>query len=216
MIKEIQLKVPTDWTGVSLKKYLDLQADLETYSDDESAMTSTMLYHLCGLEPAYLNSLSIDSYTEIKNTLGNFISKTDLPLQRIITIDGVEYGFEPNLSKMAYGAYVDISKYQDIAIDKNWSHIMSILYRPITKKQGELYSIETYKGNDNSAKFLSIGMDIHFGTLFFLLSLSMDLLSSTLSSLNLTELPHNIRLILERNGGLIQPLLNWQKETFLK
>jgi len=216
MIKEIEIKVPTDWTGISLKKYLDLQTDLESYKDDEAAMTSTMLYHLCGLEPQYLNSLSIESYTEIKNTLGSFIRNTELPLQRIINIDGVEYGFEPNLSKMAYGAYVDISKYQTIAIDKNWASIMSILYRPVIKKQSDLYSIDTYKGDDNSAKFLNVGMDIHFGTLFFLLSLSMDLLSFTLSSLTQTELPPNIKSILEKSGVLMQPLLTWQKETSLK
>ena len=211
MIKEIEIKVPTDWTGISLKKYLELQTDLETYKDDDAAVTAIMLYHLCGLDLKYLNAIPVETYSEIRDTLALFTNGMDIPLKRLINIDGIEYGFEPNLSKMAYGAYVDISKYQTMAIDKNWANIMSILYRPVKHKKGEMYSIDTYTGIDNSAKFINVGMDIHFGALFFLLNLSMDLLNSTLNSSMAMELPPNIKSTLARSGGLIQQLLNWQK-----
>ena len=211
MIKELEIKVPTDWTGISLKKYLELQTDLETYKDDDAAVTAIMLYHLCGLGLKYLNAIPVETYSEIRDTLGLFTNKIDIPLKRVINIDGIEYGFEPNLSKMAYGAYVDISKYQTMAIDKNWANIMSILYRPVKHKKGEMYSIDTYTGIDNSAKFINVGMDIHFGALFFLLNLSTDLLNSTLNSSMAMELPPNIKSTLARSGGLIQQLLNWQK-----
>ena len=211
MIKELEIKVPTDWTGISLKKYLELQTDLETYKDDDAAVTAIMLYHLCGLDLKYLNAIPVETYSEIRDTLGLFTNKMDIPLKRVINIDGIEYGFEPNLSKMAYGAYVDISKYQTMAIDKNWANIMSILYRPVKHKKGEMYSIDTYTGIDNSAKFINVGMDIHFGALFFLLNLSTDLLNSTLNSSMAMELPANIKSTLARSGGLIQQLLNWQK-----
>jgi len=216
MIKEIEIKVPTDWTGISLKKYLELQADLETYKDDDAAVTAIMLYHLCGLDLKYLNAIPVETYSEIRDTLALFTNGMDIPLKRLINIDGIEYGFEPNLSKMAYGAYVDISKYQTMAIDKNWANIMSILYRPVKHKKGEMYSIDTYTGIDNSAKFTNVGMDIHFGALFFLLNLSMDLLNSTLNSSMAMELPPNIKSTLARSGGLIQQLLNWQKGIFSK
>jgi uncharacterized protein (UPF0248 family) len=216
MIKEIEIKVPTDWTGISLKKYLELQTDLETYKDDDAAVTAIMLYHLCGLDLKYLNAIPVETYSEIRDTLALFTNGIEIPLKRVINIDGIEYGFEPNLSKMAYGAYVDISKYQTMAIDKNWANIMSILYRPVKHKKGEMYSIDTYTGIDNSAKFINVGMDIHFGALFFLLNLSMDLLNSTLNSSMAMELPPNIKSTLARSGGLIQQLLNWQKGIFSK
>ena len=127
MIKEIEIKVPTDWTGISLKKYLELQTDLETYKDDDAAVTAIMLYHLCGLDLKYLNAIPVETYSEIRDTLALFTNGIEIPLKRVINIDGIEYGFEPNLSKMAYGAYVDISKYQTMAIDKNWANIMSSL-----------------------------------------------------------------------------------------
>ena len=127
-IKELELKVPTSYGDISLKKWLNLQKDLEAYKEDEQAVVAVMFLHLCGLDPKYLKSISVDDYVLIKNELEAFIGITDLPLQRIIKIDDVEYGFEPNLSKMAYGAYADATKYKEFSINDDWAHIMSILY----------------------------------------------------------------------------------------
>jgi hypothetical protein len=214
MSKQITLTIPTDWAGVNLKKYLALRADMETYKDDEEAITAVILMHLCGLEPTYLQSLPVDVYNDIKDTIAQFINNVELPLQKFINIDGIEYGFEPNLSKMAYGAYADISKYDVINIDDNWAKVMNILYRPVTHKKGELYSIETYTGKEDYEKFLDVPMDVHFGALFFLLNLQSSLLNSILKSSMEMEALRNIRPILEKNGAHIQRLLNWQKEIF--
>ena len=45
-----------------------------------------MLYHLCGLEPKYLKSISIDDYALVKTELESFLGHTDLPIQRIIKV----------------------------------------------------------------------------------------------------------------------------------
>jgi hypothetical protein len=211
MIKEIELKVPTSYADISLKKWLELQKEIKNYEGDDDAVSALMLFHLCGLDPAYVRGISAESYNEIKMELGSFLQKVELPLQRIIKIDDIEYGFEPNLSKMTYGAYADISKFQDIKIDDNWSKIMNVLYRPLTHKKGEMYSIKPYTAEDNSEKFLEVGMDVHFGALFFLLNLQIDLLNFILNYLKVEELPPNIKQILARSGELMQPLLNWQK-----
>jgi hypothetical protein len=211
MIKEIEIKIPTSYADISLKKWLALQKDIKSYQDNDEAVGAVMIYHLCGLDANYLKGLPIEAYNTIRDELNGFINNVQLPLQRIITIDGIEYGFEPNLSKMAYGAYADISKFQTIEIDDNWAKIMNILYRPIEKKKGDMYSIKQYAGEIDYEKFLEVGMDVHFGTLFFLLNLQIDLLNFTLNFLKVEELPHNTKQILARSGELMQPLLNWQK-----
>jgi hypothetical protein len=213
MKKELELTIPTDWAGVNLKKYLALRADMETYKDDEEAITAVILMHLCGLEPTYLQSLPVDVYNDIKDTIATFINNVELPLQKFINIDGIEYGFEPNLSKMVYGAYADITKHKTLEINSDWASIMNILYRPVKHKKGSMYEIERYTGNTDSDKFLNVGMDVHFGTLFFLLNLLMDLLSSTLNYTKGLENHHNIKSILEKNGQLIRQSLNLLKET---
>jgi hypothetical protein len=118
---------------------------------------------------------------------------------------------------MAYGAYVDISKYESMEMNEKWAEIMSILYRPVTKKVGKLYDIQTYKAEIDGDKFMDVTMDIHFGSIFFFKTLLVDLLSSIQKSLmQETEIPHNMQQILARSGNLIQALSNSQTEIYSK
>lgn len=174
------------------------------YKDEEEAVIAALFHHLCDFPPQWIKGLDSETYSNIRRDLESFITNTDLPLQRFITIDGVEYGFEPNLSKMSYGAYVDISQWDSITLDKNWAKIMSILYRRVTKKVGSLYEVEPYKGEIDENLFLGVGMDVHWGALFFFKTLLEDLRKSTQNSL-MEFLPklRNIHTILEKNGNLI-------------
>jgi hypothetical protein len=204
-MKQLQIEIPQSWNDITLEKYLELQTDLKTYSDDEDAMTSILMHHLCGIDPSITKGLSVVDYHMIKGDLGSFMSNVELPLQQFITIEGVEYGFEPNLSKMSYGAFLDITKWPSLAIDKNWSSIMSVLYRPIVRREKHHYSIEPYTGEDRSKSFLKVPMDVHFGTLFFFINLWTDLLSGTLNSTKIMkDIPQELRPILERSGQVIQ------------
>ena len=212
MKQEIKIEVPTKWSAVTLSKYLALRKDLDTYAGEEEAITACLFHHLCNFPLEYIQQLNIDTYIAIRQDLISFFNNVDLPLQKFITIDGVEYGFEPDLSRMAYGAYVDISKYETFEINEKWAEIMSILYRPVIKKTGKLYDIKAYDGNIDGEKFMDVPMDVHFGTLFFLKTLLKDLLKDTQKSLTgLTGLPQNIKSVLERNGNLIQVLSNSHK-----
>jgi hypothetical protein len=215
MVKEITLTIPTDWSGVTLKKYLTLQKDMKNYGDDEEAQTALMLSHLCGLDAEYIKSLSIEDYNTVRMTLEGFITNTEYPLQKIIKIGDKEYGFEPNLSAMSYGAYVDISKFGQLTIDDNWPKIMSILYRPITDKKGDMYSIEAYKGEIDDKLFLQVPMDIQFGCLFFFVNTLTDLLSGTLKYLKVEGMPPNIKSILEKSGEITKRLLNLQTDNMV-
>ena len=216
MKKQLTLEIPTSWEDISLKQYLTLQSDLEAYKDDEEAQTALTLHHLCGLEVEYVRKLSAESYNLVKSKLNQFQSPEGIELTTFVTIDGVEYGFEPNLSKMSYGAYADITNYDTIQIDKNWGKIMSILYRKVEKKQYGKYSIVPYDGEIDDEKWLNVNMAVHWGCLFFFVRLQMDCLKGILNSLKKEELPHNIRQILERSGELMQQSLSWPMANLKK
>lgn len=211
---ELTINIPQDYSSITLKKYLIMQDELKNYDDNEDAQVAIMLNHLCGIPPEYVTKLSLNDYTMIKSELSKFITNTRLPLQKIIKIDGVEYGFEPNLSQMSYGAYLDIGKYDTFQMDNNWPKIMSILYRPITQKKGDMYSIKPYSGEIDDKLFLQVPMDIHFGALFFLLNTSMELLNAILKSLKVEELPLSIKSALGKSGEVMHHLLNLQTETY--
>jgi hypothetical protein len=214
MKQEIKITVPTQWSAITLRQYLALQKDIKVYGETEEGYIASLMHHLCGFSVEYLTQLDTETFTNIKNDLVGFMGKTDLPLQRFITINGIEYGFEPNLSKMAYGAYLDIGKYDTFTINENWPKIMSILYRPVISKSAGLYEIKTYDGYIDEHKFMDIGMDIHFGALFFFVRLLTDLPNYILKSLmDQEEIPHNIKSILEKSGKTIPQLSNWRMET---
>ena len=211
MVKELTLNIPTSYEDITLKKWLELQREMENYKDNDEAVNALILYHLCGLPVEYVKGLDVNSYTTIISELNTFLSKTDLELQRFVTIDGIEYGFEPNLSTMTYGLFVDITKFETFTIDNNWAKIMNMLYRPVVNKKGNTYSIKPYTINDDYKKWLSVGMDIHFGCLFFFLNLLIDLSNSTLKSMTEAEQNPNFKSILQRSGNLIHQYTNLQK-----
>jgi len=201
----IELVVPESWKDITLREYLALQKDLEDYKGDTEAQTAITIFHLCGLSADQLHKISNEAFQTLKSTLQSFMSETKHELHKTITIGGVEYGFEPNLSQMSYGAYVDITKYDTITIDDNWANIMSILYRPIETNGKLWYTIKPYNGEIESEKWLDVGMDTHFGCLFFFVNLLMDLQSSILNSTSKEMGLHpNFKSILERSGEIIR------------
>lgn len=217
--RQVTITVPKSWSAVTLRQYLDLKKDMDAYAGEPEAILACMFHHLAKFPVEYIQGLDMATYASIVTDMTSFLADVQLPLQKIILIDGVEYGFEPDLSKMSYGAYVDISKYDSLEINNKWAEIMSILYRPVTKKVGKLYDIESYSAKIDGDKFLDVTMDVHFGSIFFFKTLLKDLLSSTLKSLTKQtemEIPPNMQLILERSGKAIQALSNSQTEISSK
>lgn len=207
---QVELTVPNNWETVTLRKYLAYLKDAENYKDNEEAVTAATLMHFCGIQPEWLSGININDLNMLKYKLSQFINNQEQPLQRKIFIDGQAYGFEPNLSTMTYGAYLDITKWDTFTIDDNWAKIMNILYRPITFEKEGMYTIKPYDGKDNHEKFLDLGMDIHFGALFFFINLSTDLVNDTLNSMMGMDIPQDMKQTLAKNGEVIQHLLRSQ------
>ena len=205
MKKEILIEVPTNWSAIPLSKYLELSADLKAYEGEQDAILATMFYHLCNIDPEIMFKLDTETFMKIKNDLIAFSGNTELPLVKSFFYKGVEYGFYPNLSKIEYGAYLDITKYTSAGITEDWAKVMAILYRPITKRVGKLYEVAPYTGEEEWEFFKDLGMDIHFGAWWFFFTLSRDLLSGILKSLGTsTDIPQNIRQVLQESGEVIQ------------
>lgn len=215
MKKQIEITVPNDFSAITLKQYVQLQKDLDNNEGDTEAQDAFLVYNLTGMTPEMVKELDSETISNIRKDLTKLLSKTDYPLQRHIKIGDVEYGFEPNLSTMPYGAYLDISKFQNIQLNEDWPTILSILYRPVKKRKGALYEIQKYNGVEpwDEDKWWDVGMDFHFGCFFFFIRLYKDLVKGTLNSLkNQMEISPNIKSILEKSGEAIQQLSNLQEK----
>jgi hypothetical protein len=209
MKQKLTITVPKNWSAITLKQYLGFRDELKQYEDDVDAVEAVIFQHLCGVDAQYLHLIDTETINSIRTDLNSFMQDTSYELQRFVTIGGVEYGFEPNLSQMTYGAYLDIIKFDTITIDKNWAKIMSILYRPVTKKVGKLYEIAPYNAEIDEDRFLNTTMDLNFGTLFFFIGLLKELLTSIQNSLKSQQaISPSTKLILARSGNHIHQSLN--------
>jgi hypothetical protein len=214
----VSVTIPQSWSEITLEKYLKYRKNLDMFKDDEDYNEQNLLIALnilCGVDTQYITKIALDNLKLIQEDLSSFMGKTDFDLQRLITVNGIEYGFEPNLSNIAYGAYLDISKHDTIAIDKNWQKIMAVLYRKVKSKSGKYYDIEPYTGNEDDEWVKNTTMDINYGCLFFFINLSKDLVLSTLKSLKKEEWETHqlLKSIMGKNGEAMLQLLNLQMET---
>ena len=210
---DLEIKVPQNWSAVTLKQYLDLIRDMEVYKDTPEAVDAALFYHLCGVPAGYLPKLDISIYMDIRTQLYKLMNISDLPLKRIIDVNGKKYGFEPNLSEMEYGTYLDLTKFKEVKMNEDWASIMAILYRPVTNTIGELYEIESYSGKIDKNLFMEVPMDVHFGAMFFFLHTLTDLLKDTQNSLKkeLVKMVDNSDTTLIKNGVDTQQSINWLK-----
>jgi hypothetical protein len=133
------------WADVTLDTWLKL-IDYATGTKTEEA-TKT-LAALTDIPKQLVKELALSDVAVIMSKIGELQAKQDTKLKRIIEINGVEYGFHPDLSEISLGEYADIEQFIKNGIDSSLPELMAVLYRPIKlKKSDTLYIIEPYDGD---------------------------------------------------------------------
>ena len=133
------------WSDVNLSTWLQL-IDFETGTKTEEA-TETIAA-LSDIPKKLIKELSLSDVAVIMSKVGELQQEQDTKLKRIIEINGVEYGFHPDLDSISLGEYADIEQFIKNGIDSSLPELMAVLYRPIKIKKSEtLYIIEPYDGD---------------------------------------------------------------------
>ena len=94
-----------------------------------------------------ISQLSLRDVAVIMGEVAKLQAEQDSSLKRIIEIEGVEYGFHPNLDDITLGEYADLETFIKNGIEKHLPEIMAVLYRPVVEKKNEVYTIEAYGGD---------------------------------------------------------------------
>ena len=94
-----------------------------------------------------IRQLSIQDVALLLDKLAVMQNSKDTVLKKIITVEGVEYGFHPSLDSITLGEYADIETFIKDGIENNLANIMAVLYRPVKEKKNKIYTIEAYDGN---------------------------------------------------------------------
>jgi len=139
-----EFKLINSWSDVTLSTWLQL-IDFETGTKTEEA-TETIAA-LSDIPKKLIKELSLSDVAVIMSKIGELQAKQDTKLKRIIEINGVEYGFHPDLDSISLGEYADIEQFIKNGIDKQLPELMSVLYRPIKLKKNDIYIIDSYDGD---------------------------------------------------------------------
>ena len=184
--KTKEFKLINKWEDVTLEKYIKF-----IHSEDESKCEEALkeIDSLTTIPKKLVKQLGIKEVAVILEKLSQMQIK-DSSLNNIISVNGKEYGFHPDLDELTIGEYADIEMMFKNDINKNLPDLMAILYRPITEKgENGVYTIEAYDGNIKirAEEFKKMKASMVQGALLFFWNLGSSLLN-LLPSFFLTDL----------------------------
>ena len=178
----MKIKIPSSLKAITLEKY-QKYLKIQENNTDETFLAIKMIEIFLGLRGDTIMKMKAKSIRDITNVLSEmFTEKPELVKE--FTMKGVDYGFIPDLENMTFGEYVDLDTY--IGDVDNLHRAMAVLYRPITQKANDKYSIEEYEGEDDE-KMKDMPMDAVLSSILFFYHLGMELSTTMLNYLQEEE-----------------------------
>ena len=209
---KLEITIPTKLNEIKLhqyQKFLSIAKD----NEDEEFLQQKMIQIFCGVDLKNVLNFKYKDIVEITTTLSTMFNNNHSFVQRF-KMNGVEFGFIPNLEDISFGEYTDLDTY--ITDWDNMHKAMAVLYRPITDKFRNTYSITDYNGTNEYAEIMkNIPLDICLGSIVFFYNLGNELLKATIHYLENNQEVQSIlhQQTLDKNGdGTIQSMLSL-KET---
>ena len=139
-----EFKLISSWKDVTLEKWLKLIRFQEGSKTEEATET---IAELSNMPKKLIKELALKDVAKVMSRIAQLQNKQDTKLRRIIEIDGIEYGFHPDLDSISLGEYADIETFIKNGIEKHLPELMAVLYRPIKEKKNDIYIINSYDGN---------------------------------------------------------------------
>lgn len=137
-------KVVESWADVTLESWAKL-IEFEGLSPSKEAIET--ISAVSDIPKKLIKELSLQDVATIMKYLSRLEVEKKGSLHHVITLEGKQYGFHPNLEDLTLGEYADIETFIQNGLKQNMPQIMAILYRPIVEKEKDVYAIEAYDGN---------------------------------------------------------------------
>jgi hypothetical protein len=165
-----------------------------------------------GLSFADLRKLPQALIVEASAHIDSLLAREVSNHEPILELHGIEYGFIPDWENFSAGEWIDMETYtKDFWTTAHKA--MSILYRPITQRWGDKYTIAEYTAQEKSEHFLDMPAPAVAGALLFFWTTERELRSTLESSLTRTAV-EAMRSI--RSGNGTPPSTHWLGRTFSK
>ena len=135
--------VPQKWSEVSIESYQKLMQYVGDEADEYTKVITT-IHALTKAPIEVLEKCKKSDIEKLSSAVSNLLNiKVNTTLNMLIEVDGVEYGFHPNLEEITFAEFVDLDNYLSDPWP-NMHRIMAVLYRPVIKQNKKKYKIEDY------------------------------------------------------------------------
>jgi len=191
----MKIVIPNSLNEITLGQYQEFYKLTE--SKDAKLVERRMIEIFCKVPMKYVNQMKAIDVKEIIQILTQMLENKP-SLVNLFKMDGVEYGFIPDLDDMTFGEYVDLDTF--IGDTENLHRAMNVLYRPIKIKKNGRYQIVDYD-SEKYKDMLGMPMDAVISSILFFYHLGIDLSQIMMDcSKNKNEKHLMQYLISEENG----------------
>ena len=179
---KIEVIIPNDLSEITLDQYQRF-LKIQENNTDEKFLTSKMIEIFCGIKLPEVLKMRVNDVSLITNILSEMFENIPQLVQRF-KMNGVEYGFIPDLDNMSLGEYIDLDTY--LGDWENMHRAMAVLYRPIKNKSGNRYNIKEYDGK-GFEDMKDMPLDAVLSSIVFFYNLGIELSKAMMNYLETTE-----------------------------
>jgi len=199
----MKLTIPTDLSEINLGQ-LQRLTNLESEDLNAIEMQKRVIELLTSVDRATIDLFKLSDLESVYSKLLS-LSRREDKLHRFVTIEGVKYGFHPNLSEISTGEFADLDTLcQDF--NDNLHLIMAILYRKVTIEKYGKYQIEDYSGEVEARAELfrsKLPANVVNGAMVFFWTIGSDYLNDTLNSLQEDQATKSNKTSAKSGGGIL-------------
>ena len=178
----LKIQLPENIADITLEQAQKLEV-LNAKREDLNELSFIKRYIAIFTELKYrdLDNIDMNDFDGIHAQITEALN-TEVPFHNRFVLNGVEYGFVPNLNDITTGEYIDLSTYGNSM--ETLHKTMAVLFRPVTKDMAfGSYEIEPYNGTKDRAEVMKQApMHIVLGMLVFFCDLSRELKNHILKS----------------------------------
>ena len=139
----MKIQVPTHINDITLEQYQKF-ALINTEEQDKEFFMFKTIEIFCGVDIALVSKMRLSDAESISNEVLEVLQQ-NVPFTNKFELDGVKYGFIPDLQAISLGEFIDLE--EGLSKDKDFHKAAAVMFRPIVKEFGELYTIDGYEAS---------------------------------------------------------------------
>ena len=193
-----KIEIPTTLDDITLAQFKEYSLMISRETEEDLTFKKQVINLFCTGDTEKIEFFKKKQIDSIFADFTAMLESERNSFEKIVTIEGKEYGFIPNLKDLSIGEFSDIETLMKDGVFENIEKVLAVLYRPVCRKdkdfvnkirrffgfkalKSKLYNIADYDGlNDRDVLFLNKFPVKNFhGTMVFFLIIAKELLMHT-------------------------------------